>query len=382
MTGLIVLLCLILISIVVVQISKVVELSKKIQGEEHAQEESNNANGLLSVVFMVLFLVGCIVSALYYKNSMLGYGPHISASAHGGKLDGLFNVTLFFTGIVFVLTQIALFWFVYKYRGKKAGIAKFLPHDNRLEIIWTAIPAVVMTILVVRGLDVWNEVMADVGMNDEYIEIEATGVQFNWLLRYPGMDGKLGTRDYTKITGMNPLGQVWEDEKNLNDFHPNEIVLPVNRKVRVRITARDVLHSFDLPHFRVKMDAVPGLPTYFVFTPTMTTEEYRQRLRDYPEWNAPTEDDPEKMRWEVFEYELACAELCGKGHYSMRRLVKIVSEEEFETWAKGQTSWYLGNIRNSDDDPFKGQNLDIDQEPAPELENIETDTIEEVEIIE
>ena len=96
---------------------------------------------------------------------------------------------------------------------------------------------------------------------EEFIEIEACGTQFNWLLRYPGEDGKLGTRDFKMINGVNPLGQDWNDPKNIDDIHPNEIVLPVNKKVRVRITARDVLHNFYLPHFRVKMDAVPGMPT-------------------------------------------------------------------------------------------------------------------------
>ena len=144
-----------------------------------------------------------------------------------------------------------------------------MPHDNKLEVIWTAVPAVVMCFLVIRGLVAWNEVMADVSEGEEHIEIEATGQQYLWHLRYPGADGKLGTRNFRLIkSGENPLGQDWMDDKNLDDIMPSEIVLPVGKKVRVRITAMDVLHSFDLPHFRVKMDAVPGMPTYFVFTPT------------------------------------------------------------------------------------------------------------------
>ena len=103
--------------------------------------------------------------------------------------------------------------------------------------------------LVVGGLDVWNEAMADVEPGEEVIEFEATGYQFAWALRYPGEDGKLGTRDYTKINGVNSLGQVWTDEKNLDDLMVDEIVLPKGKKVRVRIIARDVLHNFYLPHF-------------------------------------------------------------------------------------------------------------------------------------
>lgn len=362
MTALLALVCVALIAIIVVQIGKVTELATKIRGEEAIQNITNKKHGFYMLLFMILFLVGATISGLYYKNWYLGFGPHESASVHGGKLDWLFNITLFFTGIVFVITQIALFWFAYKYKGEKGRKALYMPHDNKLEVVWTVIPAVVMTFLVIGGLDAWNEVMADVGPDEEYIEIEATGYQFAWHLRYPGPDGKLGTRDFRKIDGTNPLGQVWTDEKNWDDIHPNEIVLPVNKKVRVRITARDVLHNLYMPHFRVKMDAVPGMPTYFVFTPTKTTEEYRQMLKDVPEYQQPYDpNDPESPAlWEAFEYELACAELCGSGHFSMRRLVKIVSEDEYEAWLSQQSSYYLSSIRGKDSDPLKEELLDFE----------------------
>lgn len=359
-TGLLIIGCIILIAIVVVQIGKVTELATKIRGEEEVQYEANKRNGVLSLIFLVVFLIFCFWSAIHYRPWMLGYGPHEAASAHGGELDSIFNITLFFTGIVFVITHIVLFWFAYKYRGRRNAKASFISHDNKLEIIWTAVPAVVMCFLVIRGLVAWNEVMADVDEGEDYIEIEATGQQFLWHLRYPGPDGKLGTKNFRKIVpGQNPLGQDWMDDKNLDDFHPTDIVLPVNKKVRVRITAMDVLHNFDLPHFRVKMDAVPGMPTYFVFTPTKTTEEYRQELKKYPEYQALSDpDDPESdPLWKAFNYELACAELCGKGHFSMRKIVRIVSEEEYNEWLSGQTSYYKSNVRGKDFDPRLGEVL-------------------------
>lgn len=379
-TGLIIILCVILLAVVVVQIGKVTELAAKLRGEEEVQLEANKNNGILSMVFLVGFLIFCFWSAYSYRNWMLGYGPHESASAHGGVLDSMFDTTLIFTGIVFVLCHIALFWFAYKYRGQKNRIAEFFPHDNKLEIIWTAIPAVVMCFLVIKGLVAWNEVMADMPEtavstqtpvdynvvnadgNEEYIEIEATGAQFLWYLRYPGADGKLGARDYTKITGLNPLGQVWKDDKNLDDFHPADIVLPVNKKVRVRITSRDVLHNFALPHFRVKMDAVPGMPTYFIFTPTMTTEEYRDKLRDVPEYQTPSDpnDSESDPLWKAFNFELACMELCGSGHFSMRKTVTIVSEDEYKEWLSKQGSYYLTTVRGTDDDTRKGELLDVE----------------------
>ena len=365
MIGFLIIGILVLIGVIAVQIGKVTDLAAKIRGEEEVYQATNNRTAFWMVIFMIVFLVFSVASAWYYKDSMLGYGPHVSASAHGGTLDSLFNVTLFFTGIVFIITQILTFWYAYKYRDLPGRKAKFFSHDNKLEIVWSVVPAIVMTILVVQGLVAWNDIMFDVEEGEEYIEIEATGYQFAWDIRYPGADGKLGTKDYKLINpGNNPLGQDWTDEKNIDDFHATEIVLPVNTQVRVRITAKDVLHNFYLPHFRVKMDAIPGLPTYFVFTPTVTTEEYRQNLKDYPEYQAPYDDeDPEgPQRWEEFNYELACAELCGKGHYSMRRVVKIVTEEEYESWLKEQSSYYLTTIRNTDADPFKGKLLPIEAE--------------------
>ena len=369
MTILLVIISIILIAVIIVQIGKVTELAAKIRGEEEMQYEVNRSQGGYMILFLVVFLIGCIVSAVYFKNYMLGYGPHLPASEHGSILDKMFNVTLFFTGIVFVITHILLFYFGWKYSAKKGRKALFIPHDNKLEIIWTAIPAVVMTFLVVGGLDAWNEVMADVSDDDKYLEIEATGFQFGWNLRYPGADGLIGEKNYKLISSENPLGQNWKDEKNLDDFLATELVLPVGQKVRVRITAQDVLHNFYLPHFRVKMDAIPGMPTYFVFTPSKTTEEYRQELKKYPEYNVPDPADPLKMLWETFEYELACAELCGRGHYSMKRPVKIVSQEEYDTWLASQSSYYLSNIRFKESDPWTDKLFDTEVSSKKEALN-------------
>lgn len=368
MTGFIAILIVVLLSVIVVQIGKVSELASKIRGEEEAEMQGNNRTAVWLVVFMVLFLIASVASAVYYKNSMLGYGPLTAASAHGSEIDSLFNVTLFFTGIVFIITQILLFWYSYKYRKQPGRKAKFIAHNNTVELIWTVVPALVMTFLVAQGLSVWNDVMPDLGPDDEYLEIEATGYQFAWDIRYPGQDNKLGAKNYLNIKpGFNDLGLDFEDPKTYDDIilgGADKIVLPVDTTIRVRITAKDVLHNFYLPHFRVKMDAIPGLPTYFVFTPIKTTEEFRQELKKYPEWRTPYDpSDPEsKERWEEFNYELACAELCGKGHYSMKRIVEIVSREEYNEWLAGKEAFYRTNIRNTDLDPNKGKLLNYEIE--------------------
>ena len=193
MTAIIILLCIALILIVLVQIGKVTELTAQIKGEREVLKDNSKWNGWISLVFVVVFLVAVVVSAYSYRNVMLGYGPLKSASAHGSSIDSLFNVTLFFTGIVFILTHIALFWFAFKFRYKEGRKSQFISHDNRLEVWWTVIPAVVMAVLVVRGLNVWNTVMADVNEGEDFTEIEATAQQFNWIIRYPGADAKIGT---------------------------------------------------------------------------------------------------------------------------------------------------------------------------------------------
>ena len=361
MTLLILLICFVMLGIIVVQIAKVRDLAAVIRGEAETRRHSTDRQGKGLMIFMIVFLVATVVSAIYYRDDMIGYGPWSSASAHGGVIDSMINQTLAVTGIVFIITHIALFYFANKYRETASRKAAYISHDNKLEIIWTAIPTVVMTYLVVGGLDAWNTVMADVPADalagQDYTEIEATGYQFAWDIRYPGEDGLLGARDFRMISGTNALGQDWEDAKNHDDYMPSEIVLPVGRPVRVRIMSKDVLHDFYLPHFTVKMDAVPGMPTYFVFTPMITTDSMRNRLREEVAWQGPSdpEDPASEPRWSAFHYELACAELCGTGHWSMRKIVRIVSQEEFDAWEREQQSTYLTSVRNTEADPYRGQ---------------------------
>lgn len=358
-TTLMVAIIVVLLLLIIVQISRIADASARVRGEEQSRMDGNNWSARLFPIFGFVFLASVVGSAVYYAPFLLGSGRLPAASIHGAELDSIFNITLLFTGVVFFATQIALFWFAYKYREQPGRRALFISHDNRLELVWTVIPAIVMALLVVGGLEAWNTTMADVPEEavpgEDYIEIEATGYQFAWDLRYPGADNVLGRKNFKLITGTNSLGQDFTDAKNIDDFTPDRIVLPVGKTVRVRITAKDVLHNFYLPHFRVKMDAIPGLPTYFVFTPTQTTEDYRQNLRQYAEWQEPADpNDPEGAEmWEVFNFELACAELCGRGHWNMRRIVEIVTEEEYKEWLVSQEelSPYLMNVRGKPNDP-------------------------------
>ena len=355
----------VLLLIVIVQIGKVRELASIVRNDKNEQYEINKFHSSLGVVFMVVLLLATIGSFVYYTDYILGWGVNTAASEHGPSIDRMFNITLGLTGIVYFITQFLLFWFAWQYRGRRGHKAIYWSHNEKLEMVWMIVPAVAMTFLVVGGLQAWNDVMTDVQEGDDYMEIEATGFQFAWTVRYPGRDGKFGARDFKLITGTNKLGQDWTDADNIDDFESSTIYLPVNKKVRVRITSRDVLHNFYLPHFRVKMDAVPGMPTYFIFTPTVTTDSMRTRLSEDANWNVPDKKDPSKKRYETFDYVLACAELCGKRHYNMQMPVKIVTQEEYEAWYNNQekNSTYLNNIRGDKNaDPFASvASLDFEQ---------------------
>jgi len=277
----------------------------------------NNLNAKLLVVFFSLGLVISIYASFHYKYLYL---PE-SSSLHGIELDKMFNLTLAITGIAVLVTHVLLFWFIWKYRWSESRRALYYPDNNKVEMIWTIIPAIVLTLLVLDGTKNWNAIMQP--PPEDAIEIELTGKQFAWNIRYAGPDQKFGNTYFKLISATNELGFNWEDEAGKDDVMPGEIYMPVNKPVLLKIRARDVLHSVYLPHFRVKMDAVPGMPTQFWFTPTKTTLEMRSKLNN-PDFN----------------YELACTEICGRGHFSMKKNVVVVTEEEYNAWLAKQTPYY------------------------------------------
>lgn len=316
MTGLLIFLASLLIFVVLILIARASELVQIVKGQDRS-EDNSKLQAALSMGFLILGMIAVIWSIFYY----LPYFLQESASEHGVLIDNNFNITLFFTGIVFVATHIMLFYFVYKYRQTKKRKAYYYPDNNKLEVAWTIIPAIVLTFLVVKGMTSWYKITGPEPENS--MIIEATGKQFEWIIRYPGPDGELGETMLDSVNANNILGFRWADPSSRDDIIVNEIYLPVNQPVLARIKAQDVLHSFYLPHFRVKMDAVPGIPTRFWFTPTITTEQMREKTGN-PDFN----------------YELACAELCGRGHFAMRKVVVVVTQEEYEAWLEKQRFYY------------------------------------------
>jgi len=290
------------------------------QSDKKVGDGVNKVNAFLFIFFLV---VGFSLLIWYSVANFHLYQRPI-ASEHGVETDRLFWITMAITGVVFVITQILLFYFSYRYQHKPTNRALFFPDNNRLEFIWTIVPAVVLTALVVYGLFVWNNVMKPAPENAEIIEV--MGYQFAWKVRYPGKDGELGAHDFRLIDATNEFGLDFKDRMAFDDFTPREMHLPKGKPVEFRIRARDVLHSVFAPHFRLKMDAVPGMPTRFWFIPTKSTADMRIETGN-PDFN----------------YEIACAEVCGRGHFSMRLLVVVDEPADYEKWKAEQQPWLSKN---------------------------------------
>ena len=164
--------------------------------------------------------------------------------------------------------------------------------------------------------------------NNKPLSIEVTSSQFVWDVRYPGADGIVGKKNYKLITALNALGIDFTDKNTIDDQFADEIVIPVNKPVRFALTSKDVLHSFYMPHFRVQLNTVPGMTSYFEFTPTITTDEMKVKTND-PKFN----------------YILLCAKICGANHFNMQKNVRVVSEKEYKEWVIKQGTYLTNDLR-------------------------------------
>jgi cytochrome c oxidase subunit 2 len=305
--------------LIVFQIAKASEYVAILRGEERTRKENNRINGFLLLAFLIIGLFGVWYCNHTLKDKILGE----AASDHGVRIDTMLYITLAITFFVFVLTQAALFWFAYKYQEKEGQKAYFYPHNNKLELIWTVIPAITLTVLVGFGLYYWFEITGEAPANARVVEV--TGSQFKWEFRYPGADKKLGAKYFKEINPLknNPLGQIWSDPANHDDVVTSqEVHLVVNKPVKLIIYSKDVIHDVGLVHFRMKMDAVPGMPTTMWFTPKYTTKEMKQKYGD------------------DFVYEISCDQMCGAGHYSMRGTVVVETQPEFDEYMRKQKAQY------------------------------------------
>ena len=301
-----------------------------------ATDKDNDFQGKMFIGFAV-FLYAMMIYCLIWMNVLML--PE-SASFEGEHDDTLFDVSFWLIGIVQFAVQFLIFYFPYKYRGKKENKAKFFADSHKLELIWTVAPAVVLVVLIGYGLWQWNNIMY-VADDENPIEIEVYAKQFSWEARYAGADNELGLGNVNFIEGTNTIGVDMSDDASQDDKQiqvGGTMYLPKGKKVLFKFRSQDVLHSAYMPHFRAQMNCVPGMVTQFAFTPKFTTEEMRQN----PEVIAKT-DGINKIRREngaeeayEFDYILLCNKICGASHYNMQMKIVVVEEAEYNDWLAKQ----------------------------------------------
>ncbi|NLN25603.1 MAG: cytochrome c oxidase subunit II [Bacteroidetes bacterium] len=344
MTTFLVILVILLFGVSVWQMNRIFQLArqKPVGYADIATDKDNNNQGYLMVGFLVFLYLLTIVSFYLWYDTLL---PE-SASEHGSRIDNLMLITMILIFIVGILTQALLHWFAFIYRGNKTRQATFYADNDKLEFIWTIIPVITLAGLIIYGLFTWTDIM-NVNKDDDPLIVEVYAYQFGWRARYGGNDNTLGEANVRLIEGMNTLGVDMSDPNSLDDKVVSELHLPVNRKVLFKIRSQDVLHSVYMPHFRAQMNAVPGMITQFAFTPTITTEEMRQkqyvidkvnninniRQRESEKLIAAGDEALEPYE---FDYLLLCNKICGVSHYNMQMKIVVESEEDYMSWLAEQ----------------------------------------------
>lgn len=383
MTKLLIIVVLVLGVLAIVRLSRVYEFTATLRGkrEEEITERDNQMNARFMWLFCILYFGFFLWLLFRYSDRMLP----VSASEHGVWTDQLMDVNWVILFIVFFITNALLFYFAGRYVHDKNRKAFYLAHNNKLELIWTMIPAVVLIGIIIYGLAIWNRITAHSPEGTAQVELYAK--QFDWTARYPGKDGLLGATDYRLINDANPLGIVTkgsiatrlaelatdvkaseEKLKNEGEYLPpsqvaeqtdhvekqkrmmrkitnlrvmleqdiaekgeassythgsddvviKEFHLPVRRDVELVIRSRDVIHSAYIPHLRMQMNAVPGMPTRFHMKPTITTDSMRVVV-----------ENP------VFDFVLLCNKVCGASHFNMQMALVVESQTAYETWYAG-----------------------------------------------
>ena len=249
------------------------------------------------VLALVLMILGCVWLFVAHP-----WWFPAGASAQSAALDHQFILAFWLLGALFVVGQIVLA--VSLVRRRKAQTA-YSRGDWRFEAAWTLAITAIFFWFNISGDRLWSSMKLQPS-DANAIQVEVTGAQFQWYFRYPGPDGKLGRTDaqkFAKADEGNPLGLDPSDPTGQDDIVSTSMVLPVGHDVELNLRAQDVIHSLFIPAMRFKQDAVPGMNIHARFTPIRTGD-----------------------------FEISCAELCGTGHYRMRAVVRVVSEEEFHAW--------------------------------------------------
>jgi cytochrome c oxidase subunit 2 len=376
MEKLIILIVVILGAIAIAQLVRVYEISAKLRktGEHEITSRDNNLNAKM----MLGFMFALFISFIYLMATYGWTGRGIAASVEGKETDWLLNLNFVIIIMIFFFTNFLLFFFTYKYVRKPGVKAFYYPHNNKLEMLWTVVPAIVLAVIIILGLKTWNDLVAPTGK--EAIRVELFSKQFDWTARYAGQDNTLGKYDYKLTTdnnelallttntidsainnmmnGSNGISKIQKLLNNrdtiLNDSTSNALRQDLSRKERlyrllaqmkanhnakldasawddiiqkdtlvlckgvqyeISLRAKDVIHSAYFLHMRAQMNAVPGMPTRLKFTPSMTTEEMR-KVKNNPSFN----------------YILMCNKICGGAHYKMKMVVVVKDKAAYKAW--------------------------------------------------
>lgn len=389
MVTFLIILSILLAVLAVWQLMRVFEASQKLKGA--SDPLPTDAENKYQARMMFAFMLGYFA---FFAWLVAKYGGELlpeSASEHGVVLDNLLNFNFAIIILVFVITHVFLFYYAFKYVFSKDRKAYYYTHSNKLELLWTTVPAIFLAVIIVYGLSAWIEITMDETPKDALV-IELYPKQFDWTARYSGVDSTLGASNYNMISGTNPLGvitsaslaqKIAEIEEEIagleneleeapsgglkeeelteriakrnrqldrvrsfeslemnsleggNDdvLVKTEFYLPRGREVAFKFRSRDVIHSAYFPHFRAQMNCVPGMVTEFHFKPTITTDEMREKTQN-----------PE------FDYVLLCNKICGAAHYNMQMNIKVVEPEEFDKWLAEQETFAQSIMPASDEE--------------------------------
>jgi cytochrome c oxidase subunit 2 len=253
------------------------------------------------------------------------------AAAHGGQIDSLIGWIHVFMLVLFVGWGGFFLYAIIRFRRSRNPVADYAGvRSHRSTYLEIGVAVVEAVLLIGFAIPLWAARVDDIPPESQALVVQVTGEQFAWNVRYAGPDGVFGKTDLKLVDlQSNPLGVDRDDPAGKDDVVTlNQLFLPVNKPIIVKLRSKDVIHSFGVPEFRVKQDAVPGLTIPIWFVPTITTAEMRTRL-----------SNPE------FQYEIACAQLCGLGHARMRGFVTVQTAEEFDKWLQERVAELA--------DPFK-----------------------------
>jgi cytochrome c oxidase subunit 2 len=347
MTSLLVIIVLVLLAVAIWQLTKIFDLTQVgavQQGNPQvATDKDNNLQGYLLFAFLGFIYLLTIWCCVKYGDLPL---LDNAASEHGASVDNLMWITLGIIFFVQTITQALLHYFGFKYRGRKGNVALYFADNDRLEFIWSVIPAIVLAGLILYGLYAWTNIMF-VDENKDVMVVEVYAKQFSWEVRYSGKDNVLGKANVRYIEGVNTTGTDMSDPNAQDDVTATELHLPKGKKVLFKLRSQDVLHSFYLPHFRAQMNCVPGMVTSFAVRPITTTAEMREKpeivekvehinqLRAEKSKELEAKHEPALDPY-TFDFLLLCNKVCGASHYNMQMKVVVDTPEEFKKWMSAQ----------------------------------------------